>query len=148
LRSRLCIPTKWYCLCRNSESTLLRIYIKPSSDGSWCLFDLHLVNWHSKKFIMKRKLIAFILPIIVSTTTTAQNYSGLQFKKLTPLDDISAFIETQLGSLFNKKISGKIDSVVVTWDSEKTLKARIYYKDFVEGYFTVSTLNNTKQKQN
>ena len=97
---------------------------------------------------MKRKLIAFILPIMVSTITTAQNYSGLQFQKLTALDDISAFVESQLGSLFGKKISGKIDSVVVTWDSEKTLKARIYYKDFLEGYFTVSALNNTKQKQN
>src|SRR4051812_29615039 len=97
---------------------------------------------------MKRKLVAFLLPIIVCTTTTAQNYSGLQFQKLTPLDDISAFVETQLGNLFSKKISGKIDSVIVTWDSEKTFKAKIYYKDFVQGYFTVSTLNNTKQKQN
>ncbi len=89
------------------------------------------------------------LALAISTSISfAQNFSGLQNKKLNKIDDMGSFLESQLGNLFGGKISGRIDSVVVTWDSEKTLKVKIWYADFVNGHLTVSAMAASKQKQN
>ena len=101
-------------------------------------------NYYS--FIKK----CFLLSIIFVTTTqlNGQNFSGLQNKKLIRIDDLGSLLESQLGGLLSGKIKGTVDSVIVTSESEKTLKAKIYYSGFLSGFFTVTTLNATKQKQN
>ena len=95
---------------------------------------------HFKKF-----LIALLL--ISSVCCQAQNFSGLLNKRLNKIDDISSLLETGIGSLFGGKISGQIDSVVVTSDAEKSLKVKIWFKEYANGFFTVSVMNETKKKQ-
>ncbi|MBI3139909.1 MAG: hypothetical protein HYZ15_15130 [Sphingobacteriales bacterium] len=97
---------------------------------------------------MKKKLPPFLLFALLANICLAQNYSGLQNKTLTRVDDMGSFLESQIGNLFGNKLSGKIDSVIVTWDAEKTLKARVYYTGYINGYFTVSAIGSAKQKQN
>jgi hypothetical protein len=97
---------------------------------------------------MRKRLLQFLLLSCITSPLFAQNFSGLKNKKLIANDDVGSLVESGLGSLFGNKLSGKIDSVIVLWDSEKTLKVKIYYKDYVNGFFTVSTMNAAKQKQN
>ena len=77
----------------------------------------------------------------------AQNFSGLQNKKLSRVDDVSSMLESGLGSLFGGKLSGHVDSVVVSHDAEKKLKGKVYYTGYEKGFFTVSCVSTAKQKQ-
>src|ERR1700712_4322702 len=77
----------------------------------------------------------------------AQNFSGIQNKKLVRLDDIGSLLESGLGGLLGGKVTGKVDSVIVTYDAEKTLRVRIFFTGFENAFFTVSTLSSSKQKQ-
>jgi hypothetical protein len=79
---------------------------------------------------------------------SAQNFSGLQNKKLNRIDDIGSLLESGLGSLFGGKLKGTIDSVIVTYDAEKTMKVRVFYTGFDNGFFAVSTMSDAKKKQN
>ena len=96
---------------------------------------------------MKGNLILTALSF-VTFFCSAQNFSGLQNKKLNRVDDIGSLIESQLGSLLGGRISGDVDSVVILWDAEKNLKGKIYYREYLNGYFTVSVMNASRQKQN
>jgi hypothetical protein len=90
----------------------------------------------------------FLLIFFTALNVNGQNFSGLQNKKLIAVNDLGSLLETQIGGLLSGKIKGSIDSVVVTYDTEKSLKAKIYYSGFANGYFTVLALNSARQKQN
>ena len=96
---------------------------------------------------MKGNLILIAIALMTQFCS-AQNFSGLQNKKLNRVDDVSTIIESQLGSLLGGRISGDMDSVIITWDSEKSLRGRVYFKEYLNGYFTVSVMSASKQKQN
>src|SRR5687768_14923963 len=96
---------------------------------------------------MKSTLTIFVVFIISIYASFGQNFSGLQNKRLNKIEDVSSMLESGIGSLLGGKISGKIDSVVVLYDSEKTLRVKIWYTDYVNGFFTVSVIDGAKQKQ-
>lgn len=50
--------------------------------------------------------------------------------------------------LFGNKLSGEIDSVVVLKDAERILKVRVYYKGYANGFFAVSVMGASREKQN
>lgn len=77
----------------------------------------------------------------------SQNLSGLQNKRLIKSDDISSMIESGIGILLGGKIPGNVDSVVISYDAEKNLKGKIYYKEYSGGYFTVSCLAADRKVQ-
>ncbi len=90
-------------------------------------------------------LIAVILTMTV-ISATAQNFSGLQNKRLTRVDDLGTTLESLLGGL-GGGLDGSIDSVVVLSDSEKELKCRIYYTGYANAYFVVTTMNDSRQRE-
>jgi hypothetical protein len=96
---------------------------------------------------MKRISLLPILLLCSHFFADAQNYSGLLNKRLNKIDDVSTLLESGIGSLFGSKIAGDVDSVVVTQDSEKALKVKIWFRNYLNGFFTVSVLSATKQKQ-
>ncbi len=96
---------------------------------------------------MKNRLALTVACTIVFGTCAAQNFSGLQNKKLNRIDDVGSLLETQISNLFGSKLAGKVDSVVITYDAEKTLKGKIYYTEYINGFFTVSVINAAKQRQ-
>ncbi|MEO5564014.1 MAG: hypothetical protein ABIR18_11280 [Chitinophagaceae bacterium] len=96
---------------------------------------------------MRLKTFLTILTLIIATSSQSQNFSGLLNKRLNRVDDVSSMLESGLGSLFGGKLSGQIDSVVVTHDAEKKLKGKIYYTGYANGYFAVSCVSSAKQKQ-
>src|SRR5688572_7611527 len=97
---------------------------------------------------MKYIALLTVTLTVIAVNSSAQNFSGLQNKRLTRIEDVSSLVESQIGNLLGGKINGKIDSVVVTVDSEKILKGKIYYTEFINGFFTVSVLTASKQRQN
>jgi hypothetical protein len=101
-----------------------------------------------KYFFLTKHFFTVTFCLISILQISGQNFSGLQNKRLIPISDVGSLLESQLGGLLTGKIKGSVDSVIITDDTEKTLKAKIYYTGFVDGYFTVSTLNASKQKQN
>lgn len=78
--------------------------------------------------------------ILVSQSIFAQNFSGLHNKKLIKSDDLSSMVESGIGILLGGKIAGQVDSVIITYDAEKNLKGKVYYKDYLGGFFTVSCM--------
>lgn len=96
---------------------------------------------------MRNRFVWAAVFAFVTGICSAQNFSGLQNKRLNRIDDIGSVLETGIGSLFGGKIRGSIDSVIVTHDAERSLKARIYYTGFDNGFFAVSVMNDTKKKQ-
>ena len=96
---------------------------------------------------MKKRFVLAAAFISLAGICTAQNFSGLQNKKLNRIDDIGSALETGIGSLFGGTIKGTIDSVVVTYDAEKTIKAKVYYTGFDNGFFAVTTMNDARKKQ-
>ncbi len=76
----------------------------------------------------------------------AQNFSGLQNKKLNKIEDLGFALESLLGRL-GGSVDGNIDSVVVTQEYEKELRLRIYYTGFQNAYFRVSTMSQVKKEE-
>ena len=96
-----------------------------------------------------RSSLLLIIAILTGTfLCRAQNISGLQNKSLSRVDDIGSLLESGLGSLFGGKLTGRVDSVVIKQDAEKRLQGRIYYTGYDKGFFTLSCMSSTKQKQN
>ena len=92
--------------------------------------------------------IAFLaISLFFIQALNSQNISGLQNKKLIKSDDISSMIESGIGILLGGKIPGNVDSVVISYDAEKNLKGKIYYKEYSGGYFTVSCLAADRKVQ-
>lgn len=77
----------------------------------------------------------------------SQNYSGLQNKKLIKSDDLTSMVESGIGILLGGKIAGQVDSVIITYDAEKNLKGKVYYKDYLGGFFTVSCMAADRKVQ-
>ena len=96
---------------------------------------------------MKGNLLLTAFTFLASVCT-AQNFSGLQNKKLNRIDDLGFLLESQIGSLLGGRIEGDVDSVTITWDSEKTLKGKIWYREYLNGFFTISVMDAGRQKQN
>lgn len=96
---------------------------------------------------MKYRICITALLMLSSVLSYSQNFSGLQNKRLNKFEDLGALLETGLGLLFGGKLKGQIDSVVVTHDAEKKLKAKIFYTGYENGFFTISRMNAAKQKQ-
>ncbi|HQZ49214.1 MAG: hypothetical protein KBA90_07090 [Chitinophagaceae bacterium] len=93
---------------------------------------------------------SFLLIASLSCTISlfSQNYSGLENKKLLRSEDLSSLLESGIGALFGNKLSGEIDSVVVLKDAERILKVRVYYKGYANGFFAVSVMGASREKQN
>jgi hypothetical protein len=88
-----------------------------------------------------------LLCLCLSLHTSAQNFSGLQYKKLMPADNLSSLLESGLGALIGGKLTGNIDSVIVLEDAEKKLKVKVFYTGLQNAYFNLSIMNEKEQKQ-
>lgn len=69
------------------------------------------------------RISCIVLFFLFSLTARTQNFSGLQGKELTKIDD-TAFAVLQFGA---KKLDGQIDKVTVLYSGEKTLKLEIHH---------------------
>lgn len=96
---------------------------------------------------MLTKVISLFVCLLFLAEVHAQNFSGLESKKLNRSEDLSSLLETGIGSLFGNKLKGSIDSVVVKQDAERTLRVLVYYQGYEGGFFTVSTLDPARKKQ-
>jgi hypothetical protein len=98
---------------------------------------------------MKKNIgILLLFSLLTCIGVSAQNFSGLQNKKLNKIDDVGSLIESGLGSLLGGgKVKGSIDSVVVLNDAERELQLKIYYTGFENATLKVQASNAEKQKQ-
>src|SRR4028118_772346 len=98
---------------------------------------------------MKKNIgILLLFSLLTCISVSAQNFSGLQNKKLNKIDDVGSLIESGLGSLLGGgKVKGSIDSVVVLNDAERELQLKIYYTGFENATLKVHASNAEKQKQ-
>jgi hypothetical protein len=78
-----------------------------------------------------------------------QNFSGLESKELTALQDLDLLASNGLLSLLNagKNINGRIDHVLVRADRERQLVILVSYSGFQPGGFTATVEDQTKQPQ-
>ncbi len=90
-------------------------------------------------------LITFILTVN-AISAIAQNYSGLEGKRLPRVEDLGVMLESLLGGL-GGGMDGSIDSVVVLSDSEKELRCRVYYTGYANAYFSITTMNESRQRE-
>ena len=104
--------------------------IKWPLNNFWCRFN--------------RYLIISVILTIAATSSYSQNFSGLEGKSLTKIDDIGAGIVSLIGS---GGLDGKIGKVVVTSDSERTLKFALTYTGFSTAYLHASVLAADKVSQ-
>lgn len=96
---------------------------------------------------MWRYRINLIIVVVLTTAVASsysQNFSGLEGKSLTKIDDIGAGIVSLIGS---GGLDGKIGKVVVTSDSERTLKLALTYTGFSTAYLHVNVLAADKVSQ-
>jgi hypothetical protein len=97
--------------------------------------------------LMWRYRIILTIVIVLTTAVTSsysQNFSGLEGKSLTKVDDIGAGIVSLIGS---GGLEGKIGKVVVTSDSERTLKLALTYTGFSTAYLHANVLAANKVSQ-
>ncbi len=101
-----------------------------------------------KEFRWSFKFRSYLTIVVILTTAVAssysQNFSGLEGKSLTKVDDIGAGIVSLIGS---GGLDGKIGKVVVTSDSERTLKLALTYTGFTTAYLHVNVLAADKVSQ-
>ncbi len=93
--------------------------------------------------------LKFILALVIALTYTtvtsfSQNFSGLEGKSLSKIDDIGAGIASLIGS---GGIEGKVGKVVVTSDTERTLKFAFTYTGFTTAYLHANVLAGDKVSQ-
>lgn len=103
--------------------------------------------WKSLNSIICRfrnNLTVFVALTSAVTLSYSQNFSGLEGKSLTKVDDIGAGIVSLIGS---GGLEGKIGKVVVTSDSERTLKMALTYAGFSTAYLHVNVLAADKVSQ-
>jgi len=82
-------------------------------------------------------LTVFVVLTIAVTSSFSQNFSGLEGKSLTKVDDIGAGIVSLIGS---GGIEGKMVKVEVTSDTERTLKLALTYTGFSTAYLHANVL--------
>lgn len=83
----------------------------------------------------------FTYILLCTLQLKAQNFSGLENKKLTKLDDVAGLVTGLIS-----KLDGKVEAVTVTYDSERTLKLRITYSGLSTAYFSASVLDSQKKR--
>jgi len=88
------------------------------------------------------KVSCAIFFVLYSISSEAQNFSGLQGKELNKIDDTS-FALLSLGA---KKLSGKIETVTVTYDSEKTLKLNVSHLNLDDNYISFKIVDAQKKR--
>lgn len=86
--------------------------------------------------------IFFLVLVFLTTVVKAQNFTGLQGKELNRIDDAS-FALLSLGA---KKLNGKIETVTVTYDSEKTLKLKITHTGLETTYVSFNIVDSQRKK--
>ncbi|WP_117885166.1 hypothetical protein [Aureibaculum luteum] len=96
----------------------------------------------SKKYLLKLSVISFF--ILFSIGARAQNFSGLQGKELTKIDD-TAFALLQIGA---KKLDGQIDKVAVLYSGEKTLKLEIHHSGIESTWVSYKIIDAEKKSLN
>lgn len=89
-------------------------------------------------------LTVVILLLTVATASYSQNVSGLEGKSLTKIDDIASGLISLIGS---GGLEGKIISVKVTADGERTLKIVVDYTGFPTAYLHAKVLAPDKTFQ-
>jgi hypothetical protein len=93
---------------------------------------------------LKHYLTLLIVLTIAVSSSFSQNFSGLEGKSLTKIDDIGAGLVSLIGS---GGLEGKIGKVVVTSDSERTLKFALTYTGFSTAYLHANVLAANKVSQ-
>lgn len=83
----------------------------------------------------------FTYLLLCTIQLNAQNFSGLENKKLNKLDDVTGLLTGLIS-----KLDGKVESVTVTYDSERTLKLSIAYTGLSNAYFKASVLDAQKKQ--
>lgn len=83
----------------------------------------------------------FTYLLLCTFHSTAQNFSGLENKNLSKLDDVTGLVTGLISNL-----DGKIESVKVTYDSERTLKLSVSYTGLTNAYFSADVLNSQKKR--
>jgi hypothetical protein len=99
------------------------------------------------KSLMWRYRVNLTIAVVLTTAVTSsysQNFSGLEGKSLTKVDDIGAGIVSLIGS---GGLDGRIGKVVVTSDSERTLKFALTYTGFSTAYLHANVLAANKVSQ-
>src|SRR5688572_20093436 len=98
---------------------------------------------------MKGKYFIYGCVLLLTTSsTTAQNISGLLNKKLDKIDDVASVLESGIGSLLGGgRVKGSIDSIVVLNDAERELQLKLYYSGYENALVKVQAINAQKQKQ-
>ncbi|MBE0677464.1 MAG: hypothetical protein IH592_01745 [Bacteroidales bacterium] len=104
------------------------------------------IKWSLNKltYRFRNYLTAFVILTTAVTSSHSQNFSGLEKKSLTKIDDIGAGIVSLIGS---GGLEGKIGKVVVTSDTERTLKMALTYTGFSTAYLHVNVLAADKVSQ-
>jgi len=98
----------------------------------------------------KHLTVLLILLITISniSTISGQNFSGLQNKKLTKIEDVGSLLESGLGILTGAKdLKGKIEKVLVLEDRERQLKLQVFYSGFEGAYIKGNILDGGKRPQ-
>ena len=96
-------------------------------------------------FRIRLYLIALLVSSFAVNSLSAQNFSGLEGKSLTKVDDIAAGIASLIGS---KGLEGKITKVTVTSDGERKLELKAEFSGFPDAYLHASVLGADKAAQN
>jgi hypothetical protein len=101
----------------------------------------------NEKVNCKCRLIMTVLLFITVAVMSSysQNFSGLEGKSLTKVDDIASGLISLIGS---GGLEGKINKVTVMADGERTLKLQVEYTGFPTAYMHAEVLASTKAVQN
>ncbi|HYU10562.1 MAG TPA: hypothetical protein VEK77_14390 [Gemmatimonadales bacterium] len=99
---------------------------------------------------MKRPIWLLMIPLLLpSSTLLAQNFSGLEGKDLTAVEDLDVVASNGVLSLLGpgRNINGRIARVLVRGDRERRLVIVVSYNGFPKGGFRATVQDQTKQAQ-
>src|SRR6266511_2479709 len=105
---------------------------------------------HFASFNMKRPIWLLMIPLLLpSSTLLAQNFSGLEGKDLTAVEDLDVVASNGVLSLLGpgRNINGRIARVLVRGDRERRLVIVVSYNGFPKGGFRATVQDQTKQAQ-
>lgn len=94
-----------------------------------------------KSKINSLRISGIVFFFLFSITARTQNFSGLQGKELTKIDD-TAFALLQFGA---KKLDGQIDKVTVIYSGEKTLKLEIHHSGIESTLVSYKIIDSEKK---
>ncbi len=89
-----------------------------------------------------------IFSLLWALPANSQNYSGLQGKELSRVDDVGTLVETGLGRIFGgEKISGNITKLTVLEDSERRLAVAMQYTELTGASLKGEILDSQRRVQ-